>query len=220
MTVTLTRGRRPARLATAVLALSACSVLTAPGAQAASGPILPISNGGFETPVITGQAYYDTGTGIGAWNVTAGSVDLIGPGGPWSPARGRQSLDLSGNRPGTIEQTFATTVGRCYTVSFALAGNTYGLPVVKTGYAKVTQGTLTTQKDFTFDTTGKTPQNMGYVRERFTFCARDTRATLSLVSTTDGVYGPAVDDVVVIPRPRCIGIGLDLGVGGETSRED
>ncbi|GHH68100.1 hypothetical protein GCM10017673_16260 [Streptosporangium violaceochromogenes] len=213
MTVSLTRGRRAARLATCALALSASMTLSATGADAAARVFPLIGNGGFETPVIAAQEFYDTGAAIGAWNVADGSVDLIGPEGPWRAARGRQSLDLSGNRPGTIEQTFATRVGRCYTVSFALAGNPYGPPSVKTGYARVTNGSLVAQENFTFDTTGKTPENMGYVRERFTFCARDTQATLSLGSTTEGVYGPVVDDVAVIPRRHCPGFGLNLGVG-------
>ena len=227
MTVPLVRGRRPVRSAARALALPVCltavvsltSAAAGADASAAAAPV--VGNGGFETPVISGQAFYDTGSNIGEWRVRAGSVDLIGGDGPWRAARGQQSLDLSGNRRGTIEQTISTTPGRCYTVSFALAGNTYGAPVVKTGYARVTQGLLMTQKNFTFDTTGKTPQNMGYVWERFTFCARESSAVLSLVSTTDGVYGPAVDDVVVIPRPRCIGLGLDLGAGSdETVQND
>ncbi|MEV8635866.1 DUF642 domain-containing protein [Streptosporangium sp. NPDC051023] len=219
MIVPLVRGRRTARTATCALALCAC--LTSMGAPASAEAAPVVGNGGFETPVIAGQALYDTGSGIGEWNVTTGSVDLIGRDGPWRAARGRQSLDLTGNRRGAIEQTISTTPGRCYTASFALAGNTYGAPVVKTGYARVTQGLLLTQKDFSFDTTGKTPQSMGYVWERFTFCAQDSSAVLSLASTTDGLYGPVVDDVVVIPRPRCIGIGFDLGAGSEeTSLEE
>ncbi|WP_271216605.1 choice-of-anchor C family protein [Streptosporangium carneum] len=189
------------------------------GAQASAGAVPLVGNGGFETPVTQTQAFYDTGTTIGEWKVTAGSVDLIGPG-LWQAARGRQSLDLSGNRRGTIEQTIATTPGRCYTVTFALAGNTFGAPAVKTGYARVAQGLLLTQKNFRFDTTGRSPQNMGYVWERFTFCAQESSAVLSLTSTTDGVYGPAIDDVVVIPRPRCVGIGLDLGAGSEETTKD
>lgn len=213
MTVSPTLGRRAARLAACALTLSASVALGATGADAAARVLPLIGNGGFETPVIVAQEFYETGAAIGAWNVTDGSVDLVGAEGPWRAARGRQSLDLSGNGPGAIEQTFATRAGRCYTVGFALAGNPYGPPGVKTGYARVTNGSLVAQENFAFDTAGRTPENMGYVRERFTFCARDTQATLSLVSTTEGVYGPVVDDVTVIPRRHCPGFGLNFGVG-------
>jgi choice-of-anchor C domain-containing protein len=202
MTVPRARRRKPARLAACslTLCLSAASPAVVAHASPAAAP--PVGNGGFESPSTTGQAFQDTGSSIGAWNVTAGSVDLIGVGGPLRPAKGKQALDLTGYRPGTIEQIIPTTAGRCYTVSFALAGNTFGPPIVKAGYTRVTQGPLTVQKNFTFDITGKTPLDMGYVRENLHFCAEGSEATLSLVSTTSGVYGPAIDDVTVTPRPR------------------
>ncbi|MFC7644609.1 DUF642 domain-containing protein [Streptosporangium lutulentum] len=129
---------------------------------------------------------------------------------PVATRQGKAVLDLTGYRPGTIEQTIPTTAGRCYTVSFALAGNTFGPPIVKAGYARVTQGPVTVQKNFTFDITGKTPLNMGYVRERLHFCAEGPEATLSLVSTTNGAYGPAIDDVTVTPRPRSTELEVEV----------
>ncbi|WP_433253159.1 choice-of-anchor C family protein [Streptosporangium sp. CA-135522] len=212
MIASKTRGRRAARLAVALPAACALALCASAGAHASAGALALIGNGSFELPVSSGTVQLNAGATIGPWDVTAGSVDLIGPGGPWPAFQGRQSVDLSGGGPGTIQQSFATSPGRCYTVSYALAGNTYGRPTVKTGYARVTQGPLLVQRRFAFDTTGKSPQNMGYVRERFSFCAQDTTATLSLVSTTPGVYGPAIDDVIVTPRLRCFGLG-DITIG-------
>ncbi|MDP9860780.1 MULTISPECIES: choice-of-anchor C family protein [Streptosporangium] len=204
------RRRWVAGPAVALPAAFALALSASAGAHASAALPL-IANGSFETPLSPGVLQINAGGTIGPWDVTAGSVDLIGFAGPWRAAKGRQSVDLSGGGAGRIEQSFATTAGRCYTVSYALAGNTHGGPVVKTGYARVTQGPLIVQRAFSFDTTGKTPQNMGYVREKFSFCAQDTTATLALVSTTAGVYGPAVDDVIVAPRLPWIGIG-DLGI--------
>ncbi|WP_371780338.1 choice-of-anchor C family protein [Streptosporangium subroseum] len=232
MNVPTARHPKPARLAACALILCFCAVSPAVEAHALSlaspassaspaSPVAPpVGNGGFETPPTTGQAFQDTGSSLGAWKVTAGSVDLIGVGGPLLPAKGKQSLDLTGYRPGTIEQTIPTTAGRCYTVSFALAGNTFGPPVVKAGYARVTQGPLTVQKNFTFDITGKTPLNMGYVRERLHFCAEGPEATLSLVSTTNGAYGPAIDDVTVTPRLRSAEAETEAGARAETPRRN
>ena len=38
------------------------------------------------------------------------------------------SIDMSGLEPATLSQTFATTIGNTYTVSFYLSGNPAGLP--------------------------------------------------------------------------------------------
>ena len=63
-----------------------------------------VSNGGFETPRMSQTATWETvslGSRMGAWKVSAGSVDLIDKD-YWKPAGGIQSLDLSGGEAGTI----------------------------------------------------------------------------------------------------------------------
>ncbi|MBB4940211.1 choice-of-anchor C domain-containing protein [Streptosporangium album] len=213
----MARGRCAVRLA---VALPVACVLGLPVSAAAHVSVEApsvVANGGFEGPVSlgSGSVQIKAGSTVGAWHVAMGSIDLVSRAGPWQAFSGRQSVDLSGRSPGSIEQSFPTVPDRCYTVGYALAGNPYGGPKVKTGYARVTQGSLTVQQRFSFDTAGKTSRNMGYVREGFSFCAQGSRATLSFVSATAGAYGPVLDDVTVTPR-RLYPLPAtgDAGVGG------
>ncbi len=77
---------------------------------------------------------------------------------------------------GSIEQTFLTTPGATYNVAFDLAGNPGqgALPLVKT----LRVSAAGRFQDFTFDTTGKTPANMGWTTKHFTFKAKWETTTL------------------------------------------
>ncbi len=154
------------------------------------------NDGSFETPVVASFTFqrFPTGAHMGPWTVTRGDVDLSGKG-FWQTADGNQSLDLDGSVQGTVEQTFATVPLFKYEVSFALAGNPVAAPTVKTGQALV-DGQVA--QSFSFDTTGKTEANMGYVRREFTFVATGDATTLAFSSTTvPSGYGPVIDDVEV-----------------------
>jgi choice-of-anchor C domain-containing protein len=181
-------------------ALTLCMAAVQP-AHAQKTPVPLFADGGFENPTVPANTFTRFGVGgtIGPWKVTDGTVDLVGTG-FWQAAEGHQSLDLEGDGPGTIEQPIPTRFGGCYTVTFSLAGNPDGGPSIKRGFARVTQngiGHPTTQKNFTFDTTGKTRANLGYVQERFRFRALTPTVTLSFASTTGGGYGPVIDGVSV-----------------------
>jgi len=87
----------------------------------------PFQNGSFE---INGgaQAVLFTGdTSMTGWVVIGGSIDIlyIPPTG-WQPSDGNYSLDLSGNNPGGVQQTFDTINGVQYTVTFDMSGNYAG----------------------------------------------------------------------------------------------
>jgi choice-of-anchor C domain-containing protein len=209
MTVPLIRSPRVARLISAlppVCALTLSIAATQPAAQARVKPPAPaplMANGGFEAPAVPANAFirYGTGSSIGPWRITEGNVDLTGTN-FWQVADGRQSLDLEGSESGTIEQRLFLRIGGCYTVTFALAGNPDGGPAVKRGWARVAQNTLgrpTVQKNFVFNTTGKSRTNMGYVMERFRFRALAPTGGISFASTTGGGYGPVIDAVRVTP---------------------
>jgi choice-of-anchor C domain-containing protein len=205
MTVPLLRGPHISRLVSALppvcaVALSLAAVPTA-HARTVPGPAPALANGSFEYPAIPANAFirYGTGSTVGPWRVTQGNVDLTGAN-FWQTADGRQSLDLEGSESGTVEQRLPTRIGGCYTVTFALAGNPDGGPTVKRGYTRVVQHTLghpTVQKNFIFNTTGKSRAAMGYVPQRFRFRAFAPSATLSFSSTTGGGYGPVIDAVNV-----------------------
>jgi choice-of-anchor C domain-containing protein len=208
MTVSLPRGPQVSRLIRALPPVCAAALsiaAAAPGAQARTtappAPAPMLANGGFEYPAIPANAFirYGLGSTIGPWRVSGGNVDLTGAN-FWQTADGRQSLDLEGSESGTVEQRLATRIGGCYTVSFALAGNPDGGPTMKRGFARVIQHTLghpTVQKNFVFNTAGKSRANMGYTPERFRFRSLSPSATLSFASTTGGGYGPVIDAVNV-----------------------
>ncbi|MEU1424593.1 choice-of-anchor C family protein [Kitasatospora sp. NPDC005751] len=175
---------------------------TADRAAAQSRALSRFDDGSFETPKVAANSFLglSAGQSIGPWRVTGGSVDLIGAG-FWQAAEGDQSVDLNGSSQGTVAQTFATTPGATYSVTYALAGNPEGGPAVKTGRALVDGQDF---QDFSFDTTGKSRAAMGYVGRQFTFVATSASTTLAFASTTgSGAYGPVVDDVQVRECRAC-----------------
>ncbi|GLF99197.1 choice-of-anchor C family protein [Streptomyces yaizuensis] len=167
------------------------AALAAPAAAAVSR----FDDGSFEYPTAPANAFTTVTAGqpIGPWKVTSGAVDLIGAG-FWQAAEGDQSVDLNAGQAGAVAQTFSTTAGRTYTVTYALAANPAGGPAVKSGRALVDGQNF---QDFTFDSTGKTFAAMGYVQRQFTFVAGGSTTTLAFASTVSGPYGPVIDDVRV-----------------------
>ncbi len=96
--------------------------------------------------------------------------------------------------PGSISQTFTTIPGDLYRVSFDLAGDPGGgLPVKTLRVSAAGQS-----QDFTFDTTGKTTTNMGWVAQNWTFTATAATTTLVFQSLDNGANGPALDNVKVM----------------------
>jgi choice-of-anchor C domain-containing protein len=156
-----------------------------------------VSNGSFETGAFTG-APWDTllpgSANITGWTVEAGSVDWIG--GYWPASDGSRSIDLSGDGPGAISQTLATTISNTYSVSFDLSGNPTGGPAIKTLTVSAT-GAPT--ESFTYDTSiaGNTLKDMKWEARTYSFVATTTTTTLTLTSTTAGNAGPAIDNIVV-----------------------
>ena len=117
-----------------------------------------IQNPGFETGPDPGTStrLNPGDTNISPWAVVSGTVDYLGP--TLAPCSGSRSVDLNGNTPGAISQTFATTPQTTYRVTFCLAGNTRGtgnpvktLNVFATGNA---------QQSYQFDTTGLSDSNI------------------------------------------------------------
>ena len=93
-----------------------------------------IVNGDFEEATVDPGGFYVVlpggSTAITGWTVTGDSVELMG--GFWQASSGLHSIDLSGSDAGGIEQTFATTAGQLYRVTFDLAGDPGAPPTVKT----------------------------------------------------------------------------------------
>ena len=68
-----------------------------------------VSNGSFETATFRGsnQKVSPGQTNIGDWNVTAGTVDIIGS--YWQAEDGSNSIDLQGTEPGGIRSADIAT---------------------------------------------------------------------------------------------------------------
>lgn len=152
------------------------------------------------------------GTDITGWDVVTENVDYIGS--YWQASDGVRSVDLNGsngsNPKGAIAQTFATTAGTLYKLTLDYAGNPDGEPPIKGLYASVdgNYGTLS------FDVTGKSLSNMGWLSAIGYWVADDSSATLELGSLYDGYFGPAIDNVSVeaVPEPATMAV-LALGAG-------
>lgn len=172
------------------------------GAAGTSAPAVELAtNGSFEDgpePDPNGPGFTVLEAGSAAlpgWRVTQGSVDYIGP--YWQHADGRRSLDLNGNEPGTIAQTLRTRPGRTYRVTFRLAANCFGDgPTVKTIEVRAAGARGT----FSFDATGRTYADMGWVTRSWTFTATGPETELEFASRTDAPpsCGPALDRVSVV----------------------
>jgi hypothetical protein len=93
-----------------------------------------VTNGGFEEPdtsssTIGWLTYGPAGipgkppaaAAIPGWKIIQGTVDVTSW--YWKAAVGKQSLDLVGDTPGTIEQSFGTEVGKEYLFSGLIAHN-------------------------------------------------------------------------------------------------
>jgi choice-of-anchor C domain-containing protein len=178
-----------------------------PGPGPAAGSSAPIAgelvtNGSFEEgpepdPAGPGFTPIEAGsTVIPGWTVTRGSVDYIGP--YWQHADGKRSIDLNGNEPGAIAQTIRTRAGKRYRVTFSLAGNNCG--DADTPKRAVVVSAAGSQAEFTFDTTGKSYEDMGWVTKTWEFTATAAETTLEFTSATEipPACGPALDRVSVV----------------------
>lgn len=170
--------------------------MTATAGTASATPLNGFTDGGFENVTATPGAFdrYFAPASIGVWTVTQGSVDLIGAG-FWESVDGGQSVDLDGAfAPGGVAQTFDTVPLLKHRVTYHLAGNPDAGPAIKTGQVLVNGDVL---QNFSFDVTGRTFTDMGYVGKHTYFFATSPSATLEFRSTTGSGYGPVIDAVRV-----------------------
>jgi choice-of-anchor C domain-containing protein len=163
-------------------------------------------NGSFEEgPAVGGFLNLAGGaTAIPGWIVTGEGIDYVGR--YWVSADGLRAIDLDGSArsratpphpQGGIAQTFATTPGTRYRVTFDMAGNPNRPPAVK----PMRVSAAGEQAEFTFDITGRSGSDMGWVSKSWEFTANDGSTTLEFRSLTVSPltgYGAAIDRVSVV----------------------
>jgi len=154
-----------------------------------------IQNGNFESGSINPNPYIGLAPGstvINPWVISGAGIDYIGS--FWASSEGARSIDLNEFGSGAIAQSFITTIGEWYHVSFDLAGNPDGGPNIKT--LMVSVGNYS--ELFNFDITGFTRSNMGWTTKNFSFQATGTTSTVSFISNVGGGFGPAIDNVTIV----------------------
>jgi choice-of-anchor C domain-containing protein len=180
-----------------------------------------IQNGSFETATVNPGPFLQLNAGstvITGWTVSQGSIDYIGT--YWQASDGGRSLDIHGSWIGKIEQTFNTTIGATYRVTFDLAGNPNASPIIKD--MRVSAGG--SSADFSFNTTGKSNSNMGWLSKSWDFTANSTTTTLEFIGLGNSDAGAALDNVSVIAVPEpssmlgLLGLGV-LGIGSALKRQ-
>ena len=142
----------------------------------------------------SGFIIFPVGQFCPGWTVTRGSIDIVGTK-LWDVPGNTRSIDLNGNEPGGIAQTFDSIPGAEYIVSFDLAANP-GLAVNPIRTVLVRFGTLTQQ--FQFNVTGKSARDMGYARQTAIFKAAAAKTTLSFDSLDpNSGTGPVIANISV-----------------------
>ena len=166
-----------------------------------------VANGGFEQPAAfapdLGFVTLRQGDRLGAWEVTAGSVDRTHRN-YWLPAGGTWSIDLSGaNSAGTIAQDVKTSKGRAYTLTVSLAPNPECGPPIK--QLEVEWGAHTSRL-FSIPIGTHTRANLGWIRKTMNLVATGSEMRLAFRSLANSSCGPVIDSVtldsgqVVAPR--------------------
>jgi choice-of-anchor C domain-containing protein len=154
-------------------------------------------NGSFEVGPepnpFNGYTTFPQGTAvIKGWQVGQGEIDYIGS--FWVPADGQRSIDLNGYVRGSIRQTFKTRKGQLYRVRFARAGILHEQPAVK----RLQVSAAGRSAEFEFDSTGRSPKDMGWTTKSWDFMAVAEETTLEFSSLVEGANGPALDSVSVV----------------------
>ena len=158
-------------------------------------------------------------TAITGWTVVGESVDWTSD--LWQAADGDFSLDLSGlvGQTGGISQTIDDLiVGTIYDLSFAMSGNPFGAPFVKS----LTLDVGGASETFTYDiaTNENTNSNMKWQAFTFRFTATGTSALLTFTDNVGTGWGAALDNVSIAPvgtTPIPVPAALPLllaGLGG------
>jgi len=169
-----------------------------------------LMNGSFENGPDPGPAMVlpPGSTAISGWSVVRGNISYVGS--RWQHSHGSRSIGLPCG--GGISQTFDTDPAEEYEVRFNMAGDPTTPPSVKS--LAVSFGSDT--RVFTFDTTSRSPQAMGWEARSWIFGSGELKTTLTFFSPTAECSTPAVDNIRLIPVE--IGVQAHPTVPGGSDR--
>lgn len=182
--------------------LVVCVAASLPVMRLALGATSNFQNGSFGTNQYGGNQYENfsgtNSTAITGWTIPSGrSISVVGTG-IWQTSPGNSSaysIDLDGNSPGTITQTFATTAGQAYTLKFDMSGDFYG-SAVESMLVTVAGASQT----YSVNPAGKSASNMGYVTQALSFTATSGSTTLTFASqdASSSTNGVVLDNVHIL----------------------
>ena len=174
-------------------------------------------NGNFESgpaiPPIEAMVALGTGsTAVPGWTVSTGTIVVISDI-YWVPLSGTRSVNLSDNRPssastvpGGIQQTFNTSAGATYRVTFWVTGEPFSSPTLK--HLRVNAGPV--QQDYTYDNSLAWHWDMDWAQHTLDFTANAATSTLRFTSLDQSKWGPAIDSVKVELVSAGVGGGAAL----------
>ncbi len=174
-----------------------------------------IMNGSFEESTLNpGGSWSVLGGGdssIAGWTTVGGGVDYFGT--SITASDGIHSIDINNTTAGGgVEQTFATTAGWVYTVTFDMSANMFGSPAEKV--MRVSAGGSSEEFVFDYVAAGSTAQDPKWESMEWSFVASGSSSSLRFTGVSGGVFGAALDNVVVtgaLPAPSSIAM---LGLAG------
>ncbi len=184
-----------------LLKLAVGATLLSPAAAQSA----PLRNGDFARGPNCDFILCEEGAGstvITDWTVLSGNVDYLRT--YWHDPTGGGNIDLDGDQPGGLGQSFSTKTGQSYRIDFYMSGNPsphYPYDIVKT--MKVTAGTFADLFHYDISTHGNSDGDMKFVATSSEFTAASNSTALSFVSRDNGgsYVGPVIGDVTVTPLP-------------------
>jgi hypothetical protein len=156
-----------------------------------SASAAPFTNGGFETPTVSGSYTTVTGPGtIGAWTVSGTVNHGKGPAATTCSTSSGQCIDLNGDGPGGITQTFDNTC--TYRVDFMMSRHTQIATASLEAFVNASSKGI-----FTHNVAGVTPTNGKWEPHTFNFVGTPSTTLAFKSKVMSGAAGPQIDNVSV-----------------------